>query len=66
MKKTDDMERYARSYIDTALEVLGRLGQPSEISAEDYENAVRGAASAFEDLREVGRRSGEREPIASN
>lgn len=61
MKKTDDTEQYARSYIDTALKALGQGG----IATEDYENAVRRAATAFEDLMRVRRRSSDREPVAS-
>lgn len=65
-KKTADLDRYARAYIDAALDAQKRLGQPAEISRDDYENAVRRAASAFEDLAQVRQRSGEQESLASN
>lgn len=60
-KKMDDVEDYARSYIDAALE---RLGGKSKISSEDYENAVKRAATVFDDLAYARQRSSEdREPV---
>jgi hypothetical protein len=66
MTRTDDMEQYARSYIDAAFDAQRRLGGSSDVPTEDYEDAVRHAASAFEDLVRVRLRSSEREPVASN
>jgi hypothetical protein len=57
-----DLDAYARSYIDTALEAQERLGRPAKISSEDYEEAVARAASAFNDLAQVRQRHGERTP----
>jgi hypothetical protein len=62
-KKKTDTDASARSYVDTALKSLGR----SDLPKEDYENAVRRATDALENLRQVRQRSSERrEPAASN
>lgn len=63
-KLTTDLDAYARSYIDAALETQKRLGRQAKISSEDYEDAVARAAIAFNDLAQVRQRSSE--PVGSN
>jgi hypothetical protein len=62
-KSKTEAESSARSYIDAALKSVGR----PDITDDDYENAVRRATSALDDLRQVRQRSSERrEAAASN
>jgi hypothetical protein len=65
-KMTNDVESYARSYIDSALESRRRIGRSAEISEEDYEAAVQRATDAFGELMTARQpREDEHEPVSN-